>query len=51
MAPPPRVRRVQEIRRSSATTPIPSGKIYRRRPKHRDRPTPRPSRQQEDTDR
>jgi hypothetical protein len=29
------VRRVQELRRSSATTPRPSGKVYRRRAKHR----------------
>lgn len=29
------VRRVQELRRSSASTPVPSGKIYKRRPKHK----------------
>lgn len=29
------VRRVQELRRSSAARPRPSGKQYRRRPKHR----------------
>lgn len=34
-----RVRRVQELRRSNATTPRPSSRIYRRKPKHRDRPT------------
>ncbi len=33
-----RVRRVQELRRSSASAPVPSGRVYRRRPKHRDRP-------------
>jgi hypothetical protein len=29
-----RVRRVQELRRSNAATPIPSGKRYRRPSKH-----------------
>lgn len=33
-----RVRRVQELRRSSAAEPVPSGRAYRRRPKHRDTP-------------
>lgn len=28
------VRRVQELRRSSASSPVPSGRAYRRRPKH-----------------
>lgn len=28
------VRRVQELRRSSAASPVPSGKQYKRRPKH-----------------
>lgn len=26
----------QELRRSSATSPVPSGKEYRRKPKHRE---------------
>lgn len=30
-----RVRQVQELRRSNAATPIPSGKRYKRHPKHR----------------
>lgn len=38
-----RVRRVQEIRRSNAAQPIPSKKVYRRKPKHRDRPEPPPT--------
>lgn len=29
-----RVVRVQDLRKGSRTTPVPSGKIYRRRPKH-----------------
>lgn len=29
------VRRIQELRRSAAASPRPSGKIYRRKPKHR----------------
>lgn len=29
------VRRVQELRRSNAATPVPSGRTYRRREKHR----------------
>lgn len=28
---------MQEIRRSSATTPVPSGTMYRRKPKHANR--------------
>jgi hypothetical protein len=27
---------MQELRRSSATTPVPSGKAYKRKPKHRE---------------
>lgn len=30
-----RVVRVQELRKGSRTTPVPSGKIYKRRPKHK----------------
>jgi hypothetical protein len=30
------MRAMQEKRRSSATTPIPSGKAYQRKPKHRE---------------
>jgi hypothetical protein len=39
-APKPRnveyAKAMQELRRSSATSPIPSGKTYRRKPKHRE---------------
>lgn len=31
---PTQVRRVQELRRSNAATPVPSGKRYSRKPKH-----------------
>lgn len=30
------VGRIQELRRSNATAPIPSGKSYKRKPKHRE---------------
>ena len=30
----PRVTRVQDLRKGSRTTPVPSGKTYKRRPKH-----------------
>lgn len=30
-----RVARTQQLRRSNAAQPIPSGKAYKRRPKHR----------------
>lgn len=29
------MRAFQELRRSNATAPIPSGKVYKRKPKHR----------------
>jgi hypothetical protein len=35
MAASAKVRQVQELRRSNAARPIPSGKQYRRRPKHK----------------
>lgn len=31
---PEYVRKMQELRRSSATTPVPSGKAYKRKDKH-----------------
>lgn len=36
MKPPERVRRVLERRRSNAAVPIPSRKIYKRKPKHKE---------------